>query len=226
MPREVEAYTDRIFPPQYWSRLARRYPLMIGQLHNNMRVGVENDEAIVNCVLPGEAAHNLVLGGELLIASAPGAGPAVATTQAAGGGTPKTIEDALQLKTSYSFDNNSLEFAIRDLADDVSTNLLKGSIPFAIKIMGNDLQKDGITRNQPIRDFKQEGKTVSEILTALVRKANPDPSAKDASDAAQKLLWVIAPDPERPTNKIILVTTRAAAETNKYTLPEMFKLKK
>ena len=83
-PQAVEAYIDRLTPPPYWSRLARRYPLMVGQLHQQMRIGVENDQAIVNSVLPGAAAHNLVLGGELLVSSRPS--QAIAAAVSAGGG--------------------------------------------------------------------------------------------------------------------------------------------
>src|SRR5438105_8715734 len=116
-----------------------------------MQSGVENEQAIINSVLPASAAHNLVLGAELLVSTAPGQA-VIATGSAASG--PKTIADALQLKTSYSFDQQSLEFAMRDLADDVKSNLKGAPFEFAIKIIGDDLKLDGITRNQSIRDFK------------------------------------------------------------------------
>jgi len=140
--------------------------------------------------------------------------------------TVKTIEQALALKTSYSFDSQSLEFAMRDLGEDVRTNLLKGApVDFQIKIIGDDLKLDGITRNQSVRDFKQEGKTVAEVLTALVRKANPVTTVKDPSELDQKLLWVVGPDPDDPKKSIILITTRQMAEKKKYTLPDVFKAK-
>jgi hypothetical protein len=131
----------------------------------------------------------------------------------------------LELKTTFTFAQQSLEFAMRDLAID-ATDQLKGSgVEFAIKIIGGDLEKDGITRNQSIRDFDEKDKTIAEILTALVRKANPDPSAKGPDDPAQKLVWVIGPDPDDANKQLILITTRAAAETNKYTLPPVFAVK-
>lgn len=223
VPAELENYMDRLTPPSYWSKLARRYPLMVTELHKNMRVGVESDQAIVNGYLEGPAAHSLVLGGELLIASAPGAGIAAAGPVEPAG--PKTIEEVLSLKTSMSFGAQSLEFAMRDIADDVRANLLKGSaVEFEIKLIGKDMEKDGITRNQTIRDFNQENKTVAEVLTAMVMKANapnvPDPSMPD-----QKLIWVVAPDPDKPARPIVLITTRAAAERDKYKLPAPFQPK-
>jgi len=223
VPKQIENYLDRIMPPQYWSRLARRYPLMIGELHKEMRVGVENEQAIVNSVLPAPAAHNLLLGGELLLASVPGPAAAVSAAPASAAPSgPKTIEEALALRTTYSFDQQSLEFAMRDLADDVKSNLKGSPLTFEIKILGDDLKLDGITRNQSIRDFKQENQTVADILTALVRKANPITTVKDPSEADQKLIWVIGPDPENPAREIVLITTRAAAAARKYKLPAPF----
>jgi hypothetical protein len=111
---------------------------------------------------------------------------------------------------------------MRDLAADVK-DLAKGApFEFEIKIIGPDLEKDGITRNQTVRDFDQKDKPVSDILTALVMKANPITTVKDPSEADQKLIWVIAADPDNAARKIILITTRAAAAANKYTLPAPF----
>lgn len=222
IPTSLEDYFVSLNPPPYWRKLANRYPSMIRDLHAQMRVGVESEQAIVNSVLPAAAAHNLVLGGELLVATTPGQSPAVAVAPPPA--APKTIADALQIRTSYTFDNQSLEFAMRDLAADVQTSLKGATFEFGIKIIGPDLQNDGITRNQSIRDFKQENQTVADILTALVLKANPLPG-KGASDKDQKLLWVVGPDPENPTKQLVLITTRAAAATKKYTLPAPFVLK-
>jgi hypothetical protein len=224
IPGGLEDYFVTLNPPPYWKKLAFRYPAMVRELHNHMRMGVENDQAIVNSVLPAAAAHNLLLGGELLIATAPGQAASVAAAPASAG--PKTIAEALQLKTSYSFDNQSLEFAMRDLADDVKSNLKGAPFEFAIKIIGGDLEKEAITRNQSVRDFKQENQTVADILTALVRKANPVTTVKDPAETDQKLVWVIAPDPDNPAKQAVLITTRTAAGTKKYTLPPVFAAKK
>ena len=223
IPAKLEDYVVALTPPIYWRKLSNRYPMMISTLHENMRVGVENEHAVMNSYVEGSAGHNLVLGAELLIASAPGAAgtPVGPTTTASG---PKTIEEALLLKTSFSFDSISLEFAMRDLAEDVRTNLLKGSpLDFQIKIMGDDLELDGITRNQSVRDFKEENKTVAEVLTALVLKAT---AAKSPSDAGHKLLWVVTDDPDMAGKKVVLITTRQASEKKKYKIPAVFELKK
>jgi eukaryotic-like serine/threonine-protein kinase len=224
VPAALEDYFVSLDPPPYWKKLAFRYPGMARELHSQLRIGVENDQAIVNAVLPATAAHNLVLGGELLVSTSPGNSAAVAGPSAASG--PQTIADALQLKTTYRFDQQSLEFAVRDLAEDVQGNLKNAPVEFAIKIIGDDLKLDGITRNQSIRDFQQESQTVADILTALVRKANPVTTVKDPSEADQKLVWVIGPDPDSPGKQTVLITTRAAAVAKKYTLPPPFNAKK
>ena len=59
----------------------------------------------------------------------------------------------------------------------------------------------------------------------MVSKANPDPSVKDPSEPAQKLIWVIADDPDKAGNRIILITTRKDAMEEKYTLPKPFQPK-
>ncbi len=225
IPAKLEDYNVGITPPAYWKKISNRYPQMISTLHKNMRVGVENDQAVMNSYLEGAAAHNLVLGGELLLVTTPGAAVAAAgPTETAP--AVKTIEQALALKTSFVFDAREFENSMIGLADDVRTNLLKGaSVDFDIKVIGPDLKDNGNTRNVTIRDFKQEDKTVAEILTAFVRKANLDTTVKEPSELKQTLVWVIGPDPDNAKRNIVLITTRAAAEKKKYTLPDVFKVK-
>jgi eukaryotic-like serine/threonine-protein kinase len=220
VPQSLEDYFVGLMPPPYWRKLAFRYPGMVGELHRQTRLGVEEGQAVVNVALPGAAAHNLVLGGELLIATPPGqAAPTAAVAAPAG---PKTLEEALRLTTSYRFDNQSLEFAMRDLAADVKDMTKGAPFNFEIKIIGGDLEKDGITRNQSIRDFKQDNQPVADILTALVMKANPITTVKQPSELDQKLVWVIGPDPDDAGRQVVLITTRAACAAKGYTLPAAF----
>jgi len=220
IPSALEDYFVSLEPPPYWKKLAFRFPGMVHELYTQLRSGVENEQAIMNAYLPPTAAHNLLLGSELVVSSAPGRGvPAAAVPVAAG---PKTLADALQIKTSFSFDSQSLEFAMRDLAEEIKSNLKGAPFEFAIKILGDDLKLEGITRNQSIRDFKQENQTVADILTALVRKANPVTTVKDPSEIDQKLVWLIGPDPDEAAKQAVLITTRVAAATKKYTLPTVF----
>ena len=92
-----------------------------------------------------------------------------------------------------------------------------------VKILGPDLQLDGITRNQQIADFMQEDKTREEVLIALLIKANPIKTVTQPNDPNQKLVYVIAPNPEAPDDgDIILITTRNASALKKFTVPDIF----
>ncbi len=227
LPQTIEDYLALINPPEYWRKLAFRYRGMVLDLHDAMRIGVEGDQAVINAYLPGPAAHNLVLGGELLVASTPGASAGPAAVGPAAPKGPKSVEELLALKSKMEFAAQSLEFVMNDVMADAQ-EVAKGSPfgkggpqEFAIKILGDDLQLDGITRNQTVRDFNKEG-TIAEILTAIVVQAN---SRKPPDDPDQKLIWVVAADPENPTKQMVLITTKAQAAKKKYNVPAVFQAK-
>jgi hypothetical protein len=135
---------------------------------------------------------------------------------------PKTIEEVLKYPFSVDIPQQDLNLAIADIANEVRSSLTGLPFKFEINIAGNDLMQEGITRNQAIRDFTMKDKPLAEVLTGIVMKANPDPTVTSPSMPNQKLIWLITTDPNDPANKIILVTTRKAAVTNKYTLPLVF----
>ena len=220
----------------YWERVRLQYPNMIRFLHGKTRMGVEEDTATINARLPGPAAHNLAFGSEMVLMSSPGA--AAVTTVAAkpeatasagpAGLSPAkmTIDDVLaSYKTTMAFEAQSLELALLDIAKDVNESLKGLPFEFKIKIMGEDLRLDGITRNQTVRDFNQREKTIGEILTAMVMKANPVTTVKVPSEKDQKLLWVIEKDPDDPSKTVVLITTRQISDQKKYKLPPAFELK-
>jgi hypothetical protein len=224
IPDAIELHFAQLNPPPYWRLVANRYPNMIRYLHENTRVGVEGHHAAVNSVLPAMAAHNLVFGGEMMLASAAGLGPAVNTAPAVSN-VPGSIQDVLKSRISIAFAQDSLEFALQNVANEVKSTFPALPFEFKIKILGPDLEKDGITRNQQIREFEQKDTTVAEVLTAMVRKANPITTVKDPSETDQKLVWVVGPDPEAVANSIVLVTTRTGAEQKKLSLPDPFRRK-
>jgi hypothetical protein len=85
-----------------------------------------------------------------------------------------------------------------------------------------DMQKDGITKNQSIRDFNKQDATVADVLTALVMRGNPDTTVKTPNEPNQKLVWCVGDDPNQPGRRVILITTRDGAATRGLTLPEVF----
>jgi serine/threonine protein kinase len=217
----------------YWERVRLQFPNMIRFMHKQSRIGVEDDTATINTRLPGPAAHNLAFGAEMLLMSAPGA-VAVSAVASKGGGTAAgglqpakmTVDDILaQFKTTIAFEAQSLELALQDIARDVNEQLKGLPFEFKIKIMGEDLRLDGITRNQTVRDFNQRDKPLGEVLTAMVRKANPVTTVKDPSEKDQKLLWVVEKDPDDPSKTVVLITTRQVSDQKKYKLPTVFQLK-
>jgi len=129
-----------------------------------------------------------------------------------------TIKDMLAAKVSFVANNDSFESALGALAAKVQMDHPN----FRIKILGDDLKLEGITKNQRISGLKLENKTVAEVLTAIVLKANPNSLVKDPSDPMLKLVWVIGSDPDQLEIPSILITTRDAATKRMQKLPQVF----
>lgn len=221
IPTRVEDYIVSLNPPMYWKKVALRYPQMIRYLHQHTRVGVEDDVAIVNAVGPSQSAHNLFFGGELALMSTPGATVAVADA-GSGKPLPKTLDELLKHKITFEVPRNDLNLVMADLETEIRTDLPGLTVPFSIKILGKDLEAEGITRNQSVVNFKMESSSIADILTGLVFKANPITTVKDPSEVDQKLIWVVGPDPDQADRQVVLITTRKAAEAKGYKLPAPF----
>ncbi|MHB8955713.1 MAG: serine/threonine-protein kinase [Pirellulaceae bacterium] len=224
LPDRIENHFQHVYPSPYWRQVALRVPEMLHFLADYTRVGVENNQVIVNSVLPPAAPHNLVFAGGMLLSpdDQPTDPPADPLATAAG---PQTLEELLETKMSFRFAAQSLELALRDLTAAVRANQPALPFPFDIQILGGDLQSDGITRNQQIVDFQAEEQPLAEILTALVMRANPDSTVTKPSDTMQKLVWVRGADPEDANRQILLITTRDAVTRRGDALPAAFQPK-
>jgi hypothetical protein len=220
-PAQIEDYMARLALHPYWRKLALRFPSMIRELHNQTRVGVEEDHAMMNAVLPSVAAPNLLAASELTLASQPGAEYVAEAPPAQP--QVRNMEELLEAKFTVSFPQQSLDFAMAEVANEVRDAQPNLPFPFDIKLLGADLQLNGITQNQQIRDFEARDQSLKDILTAMVMKANPITTVKSPNEPDQKLLWVVGPDPADPSKNIILITTRDSAAAKNYTLPEAFK---
>ena len=220
IPEQIENYIVDINPSKHWRALAFRFPGMIRFLHSQTRIQVEDQTPVLNIALPIEAAPNLLIAGELSLASEAGAvsvpGNPTSTT------TPQSITELLNVPMSVDIPQQDLNLAIADIAMDVRNSIRGLPFEFNIKIDGNDLMDEGITRNQAIRDFVMVDKPLQEILTGIVMKANPVTTVQSPTEKDQKLVWLITDDPLKAGTKIILLTTRKAAETKQYTLPAVF----
>ncbi|MFI4876589.1 MAG: serine/threonine protein kinase [Blastopirellula sp. JB062] len=206
-------------PTPYWQSLGNKFPTMLEFAHKFARSGADGKQAIVNVALPSYAAANLLAASELTMTASSGeGGGGMAPVAAAGGGQPQSLEGKLQKKVSLAFPQNSLDFAMRDFGDELGA---------PVKLIGGDLQLDGITQNQQIRNFNMIDKPAEEVLVALLMKANPVTTVQSPDEVDQKLVYVIGPDPENPDgDKVILITTRSAAAKKGYDLPAPFQPKK
>ena len=200
---------------------ALRYPQMLHALRKYARYGISHDAATANVYLPSQAAPNLALATLLAANTPPGTAPAGIAAKPAMAAKPLTLEEMLELPISVSFDQESLEFAGQAVMDEVATRVPPGSAKPLYIILGPDLQKEGITQNQQIRDFKVSDQPLRSVLTQLVMRANIVKDVTDPSQSEQKLVWVVGKNPADPQQQAFLITTCVGAE-GKYELPKEF----
>jgi hypothetical protein len=198
LPDRIETYLATLDQQLYSRRLLLRFPPMLRRLEDFTRSGVEGDQAVLRCYLPVMAAHNLVLGTELVLAESAGAGEVPVATAPK---SPQTAAERLKQVTSLRFANEPLERALTVLGDDIGVK---------VEILGVDLEADGITRNQAIVNLDENNRPAQEIFRAIMLKANPD----------GKLVYVIRPGQDG--QEILTVTTRGAAAKRGEKLPPEF----
>jgi hypothetical protein len=197
MPIDVEDYIVGLTPSPYSRRVLLRYPQMVHLLARYTRAGTDDRQAVMRSVLPAVAAHNLALGTHLAMLEAPG----VAIAADAGGDTAQVAASAaekLHQRITLAFDRNTLEHCLELLSDEIG-------VP--IRILGGDLQLEGITKNQSF-GLDETDKPASEVLKTILDLANPD----------GKLVYVIKADAETG-QQTVLITTRAAAASRNDPLP-------
>lgn len=208
----------------FWRPLAIRYPQMLRAFGEHSRFGVENGIAIANAYLPSEAAPNILLAS--WIAMQPGAtlnesGAAMAGTSAAVS-KPLSIEEYLGRPIRLSFDQEPIEVALRLIGEEANSGLPPATPKLRFDLDGDAFERAGITRNQPMRDFRHENLPVRDALTSIAKRGNPVPTVKSTREEDQRLIWVVADDPQSPGQKMISLTTRVAANAAGIALPVEF----
>lgn len=234
----------------YWRAIANRFPQMLRALHKYSRSGAEDGQVVFNAYLPKESATNLAIGSWMALQS--GVGGRVANNVAAtagtkgngggnnagtgkvdgGKGTPaktgsmegKSIDDLLATKVNLRIEQESLEVVLQAIATELKDSLGLEAEPIPMSINGTAFQKDGVTRNQQIRNFDYSDTSIRDLLTALVRRANPVTTVQSPNEKDQKVVWLLLDDPNSPTKKKLDLTTRAWADSNNATLPMEFQL--
>ena len=156
LPEKIEERLAQVYPSQYWRRIALRFPEMLRYLERFTRSGVEDGQAVLNVVLPGQAAHNIAFAAEMLWDSADSGPPTDAVNKRdSERPSPENLDQLLSRRMDLSFGQKSLEFAIAELTEDIRETFSGLSFPVEIQIVGSDLQLSGITAQSA--DFKVRG---------------------------------------------------------------------
>ena len=207
----------------YWRALGFRYPQMMRTLNRFGRFGLEEGQVIVNSYLPSDAISNVAIASWMALQNASFDSTAAVVTASKPTSKPqsKSIEEILESKINIGFDQESLEAALQLISTEVMESVLAGS-QFSMAINGTAFQKEGITRNQQVRAFKQKDVSLRAVLTDLVGRANPVTTVQSPTEVNQKVVWVLLDDTERPGQKKIELTTRTWTETNNVALPKEF----
>ncbi len=203
----------------YWKPLQQRITSMVPAIIDNTRTTTESDGVIANCWLPPAALQNLVAFAELSLAD-PRFERGSETTVPSG---PQTLAELLATPRSLDLTNSpDLRVLLDDLQKEITDDFPDLPFEFTIRILGDDLQQQGITQNQRPGDITVSQKPLAEILTTIMFQANPDKDATGPDDVRCKLVWVAAADPDQPDHTIIQITTRQAAAAKNLELPTAF----
>ena len=211
--------TERIPSTEHWQALQHRFDKMLSTLTDEFRWSSADKQLIGNVWLPPLASHNLIAASELVVAFQNTAIDPKAKQQ----NVPQTLLELLQVKRDLEIANPpDLNVLLADLEQEVNGDYNGLPFKWRIALLGADLEKDGITKNQRPGPLQLEQKSFAEILTSIVVSANPDKDITGAADPNCKLIWVVSQDPDNPEQQAILITTRAAAEKKTYQLPDPF----
>ncbi|TWU08047.1 serine/threonine protein kinase [Stieleria varia] len=214
----ADSFVADTVPDASWRLLAARLPLMVRFVAANTRSGISDQAVVANTYLPANAAAQVSLATLLAMNTPEGVSLAAVETTTE---KPLTVDEMLDRKMSISFTQESLEFAILAVVDEFRQTLPAGSTMPKARIIGSDLEKNGITQNQQIRGFEKTNMALRQVLTDIVLGANPDKTATGPQDPKQSLVWVVHPIGKPASETEILITTRDAAE-GKYELPKEF----
>ena len=222
LPGEVESrMIAGSFDPS-WGKLSVRYAQMLREMLKQLRVNVEEGQAIANFYLPNVAAPNMIVA-SWLAAHSSGGKTVLASAEEKPVEQPiLTPEQFLDRPIKLSFDQESLEIALQAISEATAEGLPANQPRLAMELDYESMEKDGITQNQQIRQFKHDNKPLREALTELVKRGNPVPGVTDTTSADQKFLWVLIDAPDKPGGKLIRLTTRNNATEQKFPLTKEF----
>ncbi len=218
LPSDAESQLIAQPADAYWAKLAIRLPQQLRSWKTYLRTGIEEGANVANFYLPKTGATNLTLASWMSLRQPARNNSSVAVATPSSNVTALTIDQVLDLPLDIAFDQESLESSAKAIIAEFNSSQKNPAFSVSIEINGGALEKDGITRNQQIRDFKHSGSKLRDVLLDLVRKGNPVTTVQKPTETDQKLVWVIKDADKR----VIEITTRTAATTTKQTLPAIF----
>jgi hypothetical protein len=225
LPNRFESQLLSHSPHPYWRAIALRFPQMLRTYNEYTRFGVEDGRAIINTYLPSEAASNILLAGWSALQY--GFDTALAQNNSASSvgpiAAPLTIDEYLARPIRLSFDQEPIENALQLVGEEANGQLPSGTTPLRFALDGDAFEKAGITRNQQLRNFAIQSQAVRVALTEIAKRGNPVTTVTDTRQEDQRLIWVVAPDPEQPGRSMIALTTRDAARALQIELPPEFR---
>jgi hypothetical protein len=207
----------------YWRLIASRFPQMIRSVAKNTRMGIEEGQLVFNFYQPRESVDNLAIGAWMVLQNIGSDSSQSAVMPPTKSDAPKlSVEDILNRPMSLAFAQESLEMSLAAIATEFNDSLPAGETRIEMTINGAAFQKEGITQNQQIRDFAFEKKPLRDLLTALVRRANPVTTVQSPTEKDQKVVWIVLENSDSPSGKKIELTTRTWVESNGVQLPKEF----
>lgn len=224
IPRQIERYLEGVTVTEYWKKLAARMPAMVQFACDHVRIQVDSNNVRATMALPLPAAHNLLLSTDLALQS--GMDSAAIQSDLS---RNLSMDELLSTEFSFDVEQQSLEDVFQDLRHVVrgfggarrlnDVHSPAGGLPldFQIELQGDDLRRNGITKNQQIRSFHCESRALREILTRLVMRANPVTTVVTSADADQRLVWYV--DRSAPR---VWISTRSAVLERGEVLPVEF----
>lgn len=218
LPEKIERIVGQDEVATAWRSLVIRLPKLVEFARSNARFGYSSSLPSINLYLPDLLVPQACLAGLLLFSQAESAQSSNFNTSEK---IDLTVDQMLERSLSINFEQESLEQALKILFDEYQHSNPQ-SQPFAgLQLDGASLEKSGITQNQQVRDFKMLNSSFRSILTALLVKANPDKTAKNAQDSRQSLIWALKQDLETKSISIV-VTTRQGASSQGLAIPPEF----
>jgi hypothetical protein len=219
----VETQLTALPAAPYWRAIANRFPQMLRSVNKYARAAAEDGQVVFNVYLPKEATANLAIGSWMALQG----GTATGITKVAAAPKPadtkiKSVDEMLDAKISLRVEQESLEVVLQAIANELKEGHTGGVDALPMAINGTAFQKDGITRNQQVRNFEFKDVRLREVLTALCRRANPVTTVQKPNEKDQKVVWLLLDDPDAPSKKKLDMTTRAWSESNQAPLPKEF----